>query len=104
MKEQKHTLKENVAIEGHKWIYKNLIEQLRNSDIATSAKHLDLTLNDAGEAKIPFLGATFLISNEGVRRLDGKGFKDAIGSILIHYILKGSSSRPAATAFQNVVN
>ena len=95
MKEQDHTLKEDVAIGGHRWIYENLIEQLRNTDIATSAKHLDLTLNDAGEAKIPFLGATFLISNEGVRRLDGKGVNDAIGSILIHYILKGSSSRAA---------
>lgn len=95
MEEQNHTLKENVAIGGHRWIYENLIEQLRNTDIATSAKHLDLTLNDAGEANIPFLGETFLISNEGVRRSDGKGFKDAIGSVLIHYILKGSSSRPA---------
>ena len=88
-------MKEDVAIGGHRWIYGNLIEQLRNTDIATSAKHLDLTLNDAGEAKIPFLGATFLISNEGVRRPDGKGVKDVIGSILIHYILKGSSSRAA---------
>ena len=88
-------MKEDVAIGGHRWIYENLIEQLRNTDIATSAKHLDLTLNDAGEAKIPFLGATFLISNEGVRRLDGKGLNDVIGSILIHYILKGSSSRAA---------
>ncbi len=95
MREQNHTLKENVAIGGHRWIYENLIEHLRNTDIATSAKHLDLALNEAGEAKIPFLGATFLISNEGVRRSDGKGFKDAIGSILIHYILKGSRSRPA---------
>ncbi len=95
-------MKEDVAIGGHRWIYENLIEQLRNTDIATSAKHLDLTLNDAGEAKIPFLGANFLISNEGVRRADGKGVNDAIGSILIHYILKGSSSR-AAGNFINFV-
>lgn len=95
MKEQNHTLKENVTIGGHRWIYENLIERLQNTDIITSAKHLNLALNDAGEAKIPFLGTTFLISNEGVRRSDGKGFKDDIGSVLIHYILKGSSSRPA---------
>lgn len=95
MKEQNHTLKKAAAIGGHRWIYENLIECLQNTDIATSAKHLDLALNDAGEAKIPFLGGTYLISNEGVRRSDGKGFKDAIGSVLIHYILKGSSSRPA---------
>lgn len=94
-KEQNHTLKNAAAIGGHRWIYENLIERLQNTDITTSAKHLDLALNDAGEARIPFLGVTYLISNEGVRRSDGKGFKDAIGSVLIHYILKGSSSRPA---------
>ena len=88
-------MKRNAAIGGHRWIYENLIEHLQNTDITTSARHLDLALNDAGEAKIPFLGAIFFISNEGVRRSDGKGFKDAIGSVLIHYILKGSSSRPA---------
>jgi hypothetical protein len=90
-----HILKKTAAIGGHRWIYENLIEQLRNTDFATSAKHLDLALNDAGEAEIPFLGVTYLISNEGVRRSDGKGFKETIGSVLIHYILKGSSSRPA---------
>ena len=95
MKERNHTLKENVAIGGNRWIYENLIEQLRNADIATSAKHLDLTLNDTGEAEIPFLGMTFLISNEGVSRSDGKRVKETIGSVLIHYILKGSRRRPA---------
>ena len=88
-------MKRTAAIGGHRWIYENLIEYLQNTDIATSAKHLDLALNDAGEAKVPFLDVTYLISNEGVRRSDGKGFKEAIGSVLIHYILKGSSSRPA---------
>lgn len=88
-------MKKTAAIGGHRWIYENLIERLQNTDIATSAKHLDLALNDAGEAKIPFLGTTFLVSNEGVRRSDGKGFKDATGSVLIHYILKGSRRRPA---------
>jgi hypothetical protein len=95
MKEQNRTLKENVTIGGSIWIYENLIEQLRNTDIATSAKHLDLTLNDTGEAKIPFLDVTFLISNEGVSRSDGKEVKEAIGSVLIHYILKGSRRRAA---------
>jgi hypothetical protein len=95
MKEQNHTLKKAAAIGGYRWIYENLIERLQNTDVATSAKHLDLALNDAGEAKISFLGVTYLISNEGVRRSDGKGFKDVIGSVLIHYILKGSCCRPA---------
>jgi hypothetical protein len=96
VKEQDHILKKPAAIGGgHRWIYENLIERLQKTDIATSATHLDLALNNAGEANIPFLGGTYLISNEGVRRSDGKGFKDAIGSVLIYYILKGSSSRPA---------
>jgi len=95
VKEQDHTLKKNVAIGGHRWIYENLIERLQNANITTSAEHLNLALTNAGEAKIPFLGATFLVSNEGVRRLDGKKFNYATGSVLIHYILKGSRSRPA---------
>ncbi|MEE8552134.1 MAG: DUF3786 domain-containing protein [Desulfobacterales bacterium] len=88
-------MKKTAATGGHRRIYEDLVERLQNTDIPTSAEHLDLTLNDAGEAEVPFLGATFLVSNEGVRRSDGKGFKDATGSVLIHYILKGSSSRPA---------
>ena len=88
-------MKKNAAIGGHRWIYEDLIERLQNADITTSAEHLDLALNDAGEAKVPFLGTTFLVSNEGVRRSDGKGFKDVTGSVLIHYILKGSRCRPA---------
>lgn len=95
VKEQNHTMKKNAAIGGHRWIYENLIERLRNTDIPTSATHLDLALNDAEEAKIPFLGGTYLVSNEGVRRSNGKGVKEAIGSVLIHYILKGSCCRPA---------
>jgi hypothetical protein len=82
MKEQNHTLKKAAAIGGRRWIYENFIERLQNTDIATSAKHLDLALNDAGEAKIPFLGEAYLISNEGVRRSDGKGFKDAFRNYL----------------------
>jgi len=95
VKEQDHRLGKAAAIGGHRRIYENLIEALQHTDIAISTKHLNLALNDAGEAKVPFLGATFLISNAGVRRSDGKIFKDAIGSVLIHYILKGRSSRPA---------
>jgi hypothetical protein len=80
---------------GYRKIYEDLIERLQYADIATSARRLGLSLNDAGEANVPFLDTIFLVSNEGVRRLDGKGFKDATGSVLIHYILKGSRSWPA---------
>ena len=44
---------------------------------------------------VPFLGTMFLVSNKGVRRQDGKAFHDAAGSVLAHYILNGSRSRPA---------
>ena len=88
-------LKDSLAIGGHRYIYEDLIERLATADIAVSAEHLGLAVSDLGEAELPFLGTTFLISNRGVRRSDGKEFKDAIGSVLIHYILKGSSCRPA---------
>lgn len=88
-------LKKNGPNDGYRKIYEDLIEQLKNKDIATSAGNLGLALNDAGEAIIPFLGTTFLVSNEGVRRSDGKEFTDNTGSVVIHYILKGSCCRPA---------
>ena len=88
-------MKDPIAVGGHKWIYENLVERLATADIAASAQHLGLAVNDLGEAEVLFLGATYLVSNKGVRRSDGKGFKEAAGSVLIHYILKGSSSRPA---------
>jgi hypothetical protein len=88
-------LKDAFAMGCYKKIYEDLIERLQYADIATSARRLGLSLNDAGEANVPFLDTTFLVSNEGVRRLDGKGFNDATGSVLIHYILKGSRSLPA---------
>ncbi|MCX5883623.1 MAG: DUF3786 domain-containing protein [Deltaproteobacteria bacterium] len=75
-------MKESIVIGGHKWIYLDLIGRLANADIAASSQHLGLALNDAGEVEVPFLGTTYLVSREGVRRL------------LIHYVLKGSRSRP----------
>jgi hypothetical protein len=80
---------------GYTYIYQDLLKRLEYADILTAANHLDLSLNNAGEVEVPFFGKTYLMSKEGVRRLDGKRFSDAIGSALIYYILKGSSSRPA---------
>lgn len=89
-----HILRETTAIGGHKWIYEDLLRRLADADIATSAQHLGLAINDAEEVDVPFLGATYLISKRGARRTDGKRPSYATGSALIHYILKGSSSRP----------
>jgi hypothetical protein len=89
-----HILRETTAIGGHKWIYEDLLRRLADADIATSAQHLGLAMNDAEEVDVPFLGATYLISKRGARRTDGKRPSYATGSALIHYILKGSRSRP----------
>jgi hypothetical protein len=88
-------LEDLLAIGGHRWIYEDLIQRLTTADVTASAEHLGLAVSDLGEAELTFLGTTYLISNMGVRRSDGKEFKDAIGSVLIHYILKGSKCRPA---------
>jgi hypothetical protein len=78
---------------GQRKIYEDLLDRLANANIAASAANLDLPLNDAGEAEVPFFGATYLVSREGVRRSDGQKFPFATGSVLIHYILIGSRSR-----------
>ena len=80
---------------GYRKICEDLIERLQYADIATSARHLGLSLNDAGEAIVPFMGATYLVSSFSVRRADGKRIPDSTASALIHYILQGSRSRPA---------
>jgi hypothetical protein len=86
-------LEEITAESAQKKIYEDLLEPLANADIARSARHLDLVLNEAGEAEIPFFGTTYLVSKGGVRRSDGRRFLYAVGSALIYYILKESSSR-----------
>lgn len=87
-------MKDTFAIGGYRWIYEDLLRRLEYADISTSAKHLDLALNDDREVEIPFFGTTYLVSRGGVRRSDGRRFSDATGSALIHYILNGSRSRP----------
>jgi hypothetical protein len=87
-------LKESTVTGGHEWIYQDIIGRLAITDIAVSSRHLGLAMNDAGEAEIPFMGTTYLVSREGVRRSDGKRFSEATGSAVIHYVLKGGRSRP----------
>lgn len=87
-------MKESKAVGGHKWIYEDLLTHLSVVDIAASAEHLNLQLNDAGEAEVSFSGVNYLVSNDGIRRLDGQRVSYPTGSALIHYILKASRSRP----------
>ena len=79
---------------GHRKIHEDLLKRLASADIATLAEHLNLPLNNTGEAEIPFLGQTYLISDKGVRRSDQRSFPETTGSALIHYLLTDSSSRP----------
>jgi len=87
-------VKENFSIGGYKWIYADLLKRLENTDISTSAERLGLALNDLGEIAIPLFNTTYMVSRKGVRRFDGQEFADTAGSVLIHYVLKGSPSRP----------
>ncbi|MGD9975290.1 MAG: DUF3786 domain-containing protein [Desulfatirhabdiaceae bacterium] len=87
-------VKDSNTVGGHKQIYKDLVELLKQTDIHESSRNLGLTLNNSGEAEVPFFGSTYLVSGQGVRRSDNQRFLDAIGSVLIHYILRGSRSRP----------
>lgn len=87
-------MKEASATGGYSLIYEDLLKRLKHADISASAQRLDLALNNAGEVEIPFFGKTYLISKKGVRCSDGHRLSDAIGSVLIYYILKGSPSRP----------
>jgi hypothetical protein len=87
-------LRETAVIGGHRWIYEDLLRRLADADIGTSAQHLGLVMNDAEEVNVPFLDAIYLISKRRVRRTDGKRTSYTTGSALIHYILKGSRSRP----------
>lgn len=88
-------VKETFAMDGYRRIYEDLVERLEFADIASSAEALELSLNEVGEAIVPFIGADYLVCNSGVRRADGKRTRDTTGSALIHYVLQGSRSRPA---------
>ena len=79
---------------GYQTIYEDLLKLLAGADIADLAGRLDLPLNETGETGIPFFGKTFFLSNQGIRRSDGRNFPSPIGSGLIHYLLNGSRSRP----------
>ena len=80
---------------GYHRIYQDLIQDLAKADIASAAHNLGLTLNDRGEAEVPSLGHKYWVSQKGVRRSGGERFLESIGSVLAHYILKGSKSEPA---------
>jgi len=85
----------NPAVGGYQAIYHDLRRELSHADLAASADHLALPVNRAGEVLVPFLGRTFLVSNNGVHQADGRTPSGVTQSVLIRYILQGSGSRPA---------
>lgn len=80
---------------GYRKIFADLVARLAQVDIAAAAAKLGLGLTDAGEAEIPFLGRTYLVSTAGVQRADGAKFYESTGSVLCHYIMNASHHRPA---------
>jgi hypothetical protein len=90
---KEHLLEEIATESAQRKIYEDLLDSLAKADMAGSAKNLGLVLNEAGEVEIPFFGVNYLVSQSGVRRSDGRRFLYALGSVLIYYVLKGSSSR-----------
>lgn len=80
---------------GHQWIYEELLGRLAHVDVMASAANLGLDVNASQEALVPLFGTFYRVSRTGVERVDGGRFADTAGSVLIHYILQGSRSRPA---------
>jgi hypothetical protein len=80
-------------IGGYKRIYQDLLEDLYKADISYSAERLGLVCNKSNEIEVPFMGQKFLVSNNGVKRADGKEFIESIGSVLIHYIMRACDER-----------
>ena len=80
---------------GYRKIYQDLIQDLAKADITSAAHNLGLTLNERGEAEVPFLGHKYWVSQKGVRRSGGERIMESIGSVLAHYILKGTRSETA---------
>lgn len=60
---------------GHSLIYKNLLTHLERADIAFSATHLDLSLNETGEAGVPFFGRIYRVSGKGGGERMAEGFR-----------------------------
>ncbi|MFK5952034.1 MAG: DUF3786 domain-containing protein [Desulfobacterium sp.] len=88
-------MKDIQGSKGHKKHHENLIERLKTEDISSLADRIGLQMTATGEAEIPFLGTRYLISNNGAYRSDGRNFSMITASALIHYLLKGSSMKPA---------
>jgi hypothetical protein len=86
---------ENETTGGYRRIYRDLLRELAVADLDWSARRLGLYQNRSGEIEIPCLGKIYLISNTGIRQWEEIFFPDPLGSVLIHYVLRGNPGEPA---------
>jgi hypothetical protein len=86
---------ENETTGGYRRIYQDLLRELAVADLDWSARRLGLHQNRFGEIEIPCLGKIYLISNTSIGRPEGVSCPAPLGSVLIHYVLKGNPGEPA---------
>lgn len=79
---------------GFHYIYEVQLGRLKHADIAGCAAAVDLPLENGQAVTVPFAGAHYRISRQGVRRTDGRIVPEATASALIHFVLDASRSRP----------
>ena len=85
-------MKASIQGGGYRNIYHDLSMRLADADIASSARHLGLTLKGSGVVEVPFLDKKFQISKKGVMLPGGGRVLDTLGSVIIQYVLTGSRS------------
>lgn len=80
---------------GFQYIYEEQLGRLANADIQACAVALDLPMKDGRAVSVPFAGALYSISRQGVQRVDGTSVPEVTASALIHYVLGAGRSRPS---------
>jgi hypothetical protein len=86
---------ENEKTGGYLRIYQDLLQELAKADLDWSARRLGLHQNRSGEIEIPCLGKIYWLSNSGLRHPEEASFPAPLGSVLIHYVLRGNQGEPA---------
>ncbi|MDR2349869.1 MAG: DUF3786 domain-containing protein [Deltaproteobacteria bacterium] len=79
---------------GYEKNYEGLTRFLKGHDFAANNARLGLTDAEGGGAVVNFLGRDYVITEEGVRALDGKPSRPNDRSILIHYAISKAGGEP----------
>ncbi len=80
---------------GYEKINKDLMDSLKSFNIVKAADGLGLDCNESRQAKIIFLGRTYLIGRDGILAEDEGEVQLNHGSVLAGYILKRGNGEPA---------